>query len=186
MNARDRAKLRDQLIRHEGIRLSPYLCSLGFWTIAVGYNIDARGLALLSRIVGRDLGDTIGRVRLTEAEAQRQLDHDLDYFIGRIRARFPLFDRLTPVRQAVVVDFVFNLGGAGALGFRSAIRMLEFAVAADEANDEPDAVEAGYTACAYHMLDSLWARQVDDGLGGRFGRADRLATMIRTGRWATK
>jgi hypothetical protein len=41
--------------------------------------------------------------------------------------------------------------------------------------------QAFFHETAWHAKDSLWARQVDDGLAGSYGRADRIADMMRTG-----
>jgi hypothetical protein len=46
--------------------------------------------------------------------------------------------------------------------------------------------QAFFTEAAFHIMNSLWARQVDDGLAGHFGRADRLCTMLRTGQDYTR
>lgn len=175
--------LEEQLIRHEGIRLKPYRCSLGFLTIAVGYNIDARGLGDLHKAIGRtpSLQELHDR-GLTEAEARKVLSADLRQFIAEIVKQFPLFHELDDIRQMVVVDFVFNLGTARAAKFVTAIRFLKLAVK----QTDPELREACFTAVAFSMANSLWAQQVDDGLGRRFGRADRLAYMMRTGKFSPK
>ena len=37
--------LEEQLIRHEGYRQFPYLCSAGKSTVAIGRNLDDRGIS---------------------------------------------------------------------------------------------------------------------------------------------
>ena len=37
-------RLKDMLIRHEGLKLKPYLCTAGKLTIGVGRNIQDRGI----------------------------------------------------------------------------------------------------------------------------------------------
>ncbi len=180
MTAPELSLLSEQLIRHEGLKLTPYRCSLGFLTIGVGYNLDARGLGPLEKAIGRPV--SYDNLKLTEEEARKLLAADLDYFIAQIVKRFPLFRSLDPIRQMVVVDFVFNLGFAGAAGFKTAIKFLKLALA----QTDRQLKEACYTAVSFHMMDSLWAQQVDDGLGRKFGRADRLAYMMRTGQFAPK
>jgi hypothetical protein len=49
-----------------------------------------------------------------------------------------------------------------------------------EATD-PRVQRAFFHETAWHAMDSLWTRQVDDGLAGSYGRADRIADMMRTG-----
>jgi len=65
----------------------------------------------------------------------------------------------------VLVDLAFNLG-LGLLGFKNFL-------AAVKVHD--------WSKAAKELYRSKWAYQVDDGPGGHFGRADRLAKMILTG-----
>ena len=38
-------KITDQLIRHEGLRLTPYRCPAGRLTIGVGRNLEEKGIS---------------------------------------------------------------------------------------------------------------------------------------------
>lgn len=177
------SKLERLLIRHEGIKLKPYRCSLGFLTIGVGYNIDARGLGSLSEAVGREVTiEELTQKGLTDAEVFKLLRADLRHFLADVQARFPEFEQLDEVRQSAVVDFVFNIGLAGAAKFKTTLRFLRMALR----QSNPDLKEACFTAAAFHAANSLWAQQVDDGLGKKFGRADRILYMIRTGEFSPK
>lgn len=98
MTATDRDALRQQLIRHEGIRLTPYRCTAGKLTIGAGRNLEDRGI--------------------TEAEALYLLDNDIDACVRALVARFTWFPDLDAIRQRVMVDLAFNLGMGGLLGFR--------------------------------------------------------------------
>ena len=183
MTSADYERLGNQLIQHEGLKLRPYKCSLGYLTIGVGYNIDARGLEPLIAAIKRDVTlEELYKKGLTEEEARKLLAVDILVFTQQIRAKFPLFDKLDPIRQMVVVDFVFNLGLIGAAGFKTAIRFLKLALQ----QTDPELKEACFTAVAFSMANSLWAQQVDDGLGRKYGRADRLAYMMRTGQLSPK
>lgn len=84
----DRAKLRAQLIRHEGLRLVPYTDTEGHLTIGVGH--------LLSR-------------GISYAVAEHLLDEDLAEVLTWLRGR-PWWIALDPIRQRVIADMVFNLG----------------------------------------------------------------------------
>jgi lysozyme len=183
MNDSELGNLEQLLIRHEGVRLKPYRCSLGFLTIGVGYNIDARGLGDLHKAIGRkpDINE-LTIEGLTQAEAFALLRADLRQFIAELEAAFPAFHRLDAIRQSAVVDFVFNIGFTSARGFKTTRKFLELAL--DQT--EPILKEACFTASAFHAANSLWARQVDDGLGGKFGRADRILYMLRTGQFSPK
>jgi lysozyme len=178
MTTQDRAALVQQLIAHEGLRLQPYRCTSGKLTILVGYNVDDRGLAPLSAALGRPVTmmDVL-QGRFTAADAVRQVAADIDRIEREVQTAWPAYEALGGVRQRVVIDFVYNLGTARAAKFRSAIAFIQLAIT----QEEPALREACFTAAAFHICDSLWARQVDDGLAGSKGRADRLARMLRTG-----
>ena len=66
---------------------------------------------------------------------------------------------LSPIRRAVVVDMLFNLGLTRLIGFRRMLAALK---------------KEDYKKAAYEMLDSKWAKQVKS-------RAFRLAQMMRRG-----
>jgi len=179
MTAADREALRNDLIRDEGLRLAPYKDTVGKWTIGVGYNIDDRGLGPLSAAIGRTpTFDDLQQHGLTRDEAVKVLDADIGYFLDHIQTRFPEFSQLNGVRQRAVTNFVFNLGGTRALKFEQAIAAVRLALQ----QPTPAMADTCYTAAAFHIMDSLWARQIGDGLGGKVDRADRLCRMIRTGK----
>ena len=48
--------IEDQLVLHEGLRLEPYICPAGYWTIGVGRNLESKGLTGAEQkfIFGRD------------------------------------------------------------------------------------------------------------------------------------
>lgn len=105
MTDQDRETLRQQLVRHEGLRLKPYRDTLGYLTIGVGRNLDGRGI--------------------TEDEAMTLLDHDLDLCLRLLTGKFAWFASLDPIRQRALVDLCFNLGMAGLLEFRQTLASLE-------------------------------------------------------------
>lgn len=174
----NRARLVDQLILHEGLRNRLYRCSSGKLTIGVGYNVDDRGVGPLRQVLRRSITvrelETSG---LGRDEALLVLDADITFFEEQIRERIAAYELLNDPRKRAVIDFVFNLGTTRAAQFKSAIEALKLAV------HEPDlrAQRAFFHEVAWHAMDSLWARQVDDGLAGTYGRADRVADMMRTG-----
>jgi lysozyme len=82
--------LRDQLTRHEGVRLKPYPDSVGKLTIGIGRNLDDRGISLY--------------------EAQQLLSHDIDDAERDLVTRFPWVGGLDPVRRSVLINMTFNMG----------------------------------------------------------------------------
>ena len=173
----------EQLDLHEGFRAKPYLDTVGKMTVGYGYNVDDRGLAPMNAALGRTITmEYLKANGLTKDEGQKVLRSDIKYFEQKVRQRFSLYDRLDEVRQRVVLDLVFNMGGTRAEKFVSAIGALTAALQ----QTDPRIKQLCFDACCYHLMDSLWARQVDDGLAGKYGRADRLCGMLRTGKDWTK
>ncbi len=107
-------ELKEQLIRHEGLRLKPYRCTAGKLTIGVGHNLD-------------DVG-------ISKEEAMILLDNDIQRAKDSLFAALPWVKALAEVRQAVLINMTFNLGITGLLGFKNTLRTIEgrdFKAAAD-------------------------------------------------------
>jgi lysozyme len=92
MDADSKRLLTQQLIQHEGIKLSAYQDSLGYWTIGVGRLIDARRGG-----------------RISSAEAMMLLENDIAATLAELDAALPWWRSLDEVRQRVVADMWFNL-----------------------------------------------------------------------------
>jgi lysozyme len=96
--------LRGLLIRHEGMRLRPYLDTQGKITIGVGRNLE-------------DVG-------ITSDEALYLLEKDIVRAMAAA-AVFSWYPKLDPVRKDVVVSMVFNLGLGKLTEFRRLIQAME-------------------------------------------------------------
>ena len=126
-----RARLREMIKLHEGLRLRPYQCTVGRWTIGYGHNLEAHGKAKPESI--------------TLEEAEKYLNEDMAAAELQCQRRLPYFGALDNVRRAVIIDMCFNLGINGLAGFR---RMGEAIT------------QNRYAGAASEMLDSKWATQV--------------------------
>ena len=123
------------LIKHEGMRLKPYKDSVGKVTIGIGRNLDDNGIS--------------------KEEALYLLRNDIDAAVADCNRLLDFFKDLSPIRQMVMIDMIFNIGPAGLMRFvntLAAIRSKDWKGAADG------------------MLRSKWAQQVGK-------RAHRLAYM---------
>src|SRR5262249_12279341 len=153
----DRAKLKNQLIRHEGKRSKVYKDSLGILTIGVGFNLERADAKKMIEGLGLNFQQVKdGKVGLTEEQIGRLLDHDIDVAIAGCKSIFPKFTDLSDVRQRVLADMMFNLGKPRFGGFKRMIAHVqasEFGKAADE------------------MKNSQWYKQVG-------GRGKRLEAMM--------
>lgn len=139
-------KLTEQLKRHEGAVKKngshfPYKCTADKLTIGYGRNIEDRGIS--------------------EDEAEYLLNNDIKLSESELSKAFPWFNKLTPVRQSVLINMHFNIGIARLKGFVKALAAIE---------------RGDYKTAAAEMLDSKWARQVGK-------RADELAKQMETGQW---
>lgn len=131
--------MRTELMLDEGVKLKPYRDTVGKLTIGVGRNLD-------------DVG-------ISQGEAARLLDGDIQRTAGALDTALPWWRNLDEVRQRVLLNMAFNMGVAGLLGFKNTLA----------------ALQAGkYEAAAAGMLASKWAQQVGQ-------RAQRLANMMQKG-----
>lgn len=89
----------------EGLRLFPYLDTVGKLTIGYGRNLTDNGI--------------------TQPEAEAMLEHDALLAEHWCRASFPWFDGLNEARQIVLVSMMFNLGRAKLLAFTEMIAALK-------------------------------------------------------------
>lgn len=122
----NKEKLRDMLIRHEGIRLHPYKCSADKLTIGVGRNIEDNGISI--------------------SEASLMLDNDILRVHEELSMNFEWYNHLTQVRKAALIDMCFNLGLTRFKKFKNMIKAIDqtdYAVAADEMLDSKWARQVG-------------------------------------------
>jgi lysozyme len=131
----------DQLRRDEGLRLRPYTDTVGKLTIGYGRNLLDVGISI--------------------EEAEIFLGNDVRKALDILHSRLPWYQALDPVRQAVLVNMIFNMGFTKLEGFENFLRAT---------------AKGNWKAAATEMLDSLWSKQVGD-------RANRLARQISSGQW---
>lgn len=104
----DVKKLREQLVRHEGLRQSAYQDSLGYLTIGVGHLIDER---------------KGGKISLDSCYAI--LDEDIRVVCSQLDEHLSWWKNLDPVRQQVLANMAFNLGIEGLLAFHNTLAFIE-------------------------------------------------------------
>ena len=96
---------RKLLVRHEGIKLNPYLCTSGKLTIGVGRNIA-------------DIG-------ISEQEAMVLLDNDIERTEKQLTHLLPWAKYLPENQKIALVNMAFNLGVGGLLTFKKMLTALE-------------------------------------------------------------
>lgn len=159
MNTEDRARLRNSIALHEGLRLQPYLDTVNKLTIGVGRNVEDNPL---TGAEWRSLFDSGGvKVSLTSQGAMTVLDNDIAA-AEKIASRLPVgWDTLDGVRQGVLVEMTFQMGYARMTAF---VHTLESVRLRD------------FIAAATGMRNSLWFKQVPT-------RANTLAKRMEFGIW---
>ncbi|MCX8566967.1 MAG: lysozyme [Glomeribacter sp. 1016415] len=135
----DRAALISELKRDEGERFKPYFDTVGKITIGVGRNL------------------TDGSI--SQCECEILLHNDIQNTLAWLDRSLPWWRTLDAVRQRVLINMAFNLGG----------HLLTFVNTLDAMQ------HSDYAAAAHGMLASKWATQVGQ-------RALRLANRMRTGK----
>jgi len=109
------AKLIDQLIFEEGVRLNAYICPAGYLTIGIGHNLVA-----CPRFNGVPIPHSI-----TDVQATELLLYDIATTTEQLRKRWPHLDNLDKCRQDACIAMAFQLGINGFLGFDDMISALE-------------------------------------------------------------
>ncbi len=87
-----------QLVRHEGFRSKPYRCSAGKLTIAIGRNLDDKGIS-------RD-------------EAFMMLRADIGDAVVDLKHHVESFFMMDEIRANVLINMTINMGIGGLLGFK--------------------------------------------------------------------
>jgi len=118
-------KLIENLKRHEGLRLKPYLCSEGKITIGFGRNLEDTGIS--------------------EKEAEMLLMSDIQRCYEELDV-FSWFHDLDQVRQEAMVNMLFNLGLPTFLEFKRTLKFMAegaYSQAAAEMLDSKWATQVG-------------------------------------------
>ena len=106
MEAKLMDRVKEQLVRHEGLRLKPYRCTAGKLTIGIGRNLDDSGIS--------------------QSEAYVMLINDILNCEKQLQARIPdIYNKLDEVRKSVLLNMCFNLGINGLLGFKNTLAFIQ-------------------------------------------------------------
>ena len=99
-------RIKEQLVRHEGLRLKPYRCPAGKLTIGYGRNLDDNGIS--------------------KAEAYVLLENDIQNCERQLLDEIPeIYNGLDEVRKSVLLNMCFNLGIGGLLSFNNTLAFVK-------------------------------------------------------------
>ena len=130
----DREQLNHDLLRDEGLRLRPYLDTVGKLTVGIGHNLTDLGIS--NSVAWFLLKDDLYGTGEGSAKVILSLTTALPWWLD-----------LSPNRQRALANMAYNMGIGTLLGFRTALRELE---------------RGNYPAAADAFLRSKWRRQVGD------------------------
>ena len=106
MEAKLLEHIKEQLVRHEGLRLKPYRCTAGKLTIVIGRNLDDCGIS--------------------QSEAYVMLINDIMNCEKQLQSKIPdIYNGLDEVRKSVLLNMCFNLGISGLLGFKNTLEFIK-------------------------------------------------------------
>lgn len=98
-------RIKEQLIRHEGLRLKPYRCTAGKLSIGIGRNLDDCGIS--------------------QTEAYVLLENDIQNCEKQLLDEIPeIYNGLDDVRKSVLLNMCFNLGIKGLLEFKNTLTFI--------------------------------------------------------------
>ena len=140
-------------IKDEGLSLTPYRDSKGYWTFGIG------------RFIGRELTS----LKISEHIAKEMLDEDINTALSDAFDIFTeeYFCSIEPPRQFAILNMLF-MGKARFMGFK---KMIEAILRED------------WERAAREAKDSKWASDVDPRRQENAGRDDRVAFMLREGKF---
>ena len=98
-------KVKDMLVRHEGLMCTLYQCSADKTSIGVGRNLTDNGIS--------------------EDEAMYLLENDIDRVIKNLDKHWSVWRSFPEKAQMVCIDLVFNLGINGFMNFRRTRALME-------------------------------------------------------------
>ena len=105
MEAKLLERIKEQLVRHEGLRLKPYRCTAGKLTIGIGRNLDDCGIS--------------------QTEAYVLLENDIQNCEMQLVDEIPeIYNTLDEVRKSVLLNMCFNLGIGGLLEFNNTLAFI--------------------------------------------------------------
>lgn len=152
----------DMLRYDEGLKLTIYKDTEGFWTVGIGHLLTKNpskevAITTLDKLVGRSTRGTI-----TEAEARNIFKSDVDKAVKGIQKSSilaPVYNSVNDARKKAIINMVFQMGQAGAESFSNSLGLIK---------------NHYYTVAANNMRKSKWYRQTPN-------RAERVIMVLKTG-----
>ncbi|CAM3528870.1 glycoside hydrolase family protein [Arcobacter aquimarinus] len=165
----DLTKLKQSIIRFEGLKLKPYKCPADKLSIGYGRNLEDNGITI--------------------NEAIFMLENDLLNIKLELEDKLPVFNQLDDVRQNVLIEMAYNMGVPKLLGFKNTIDYLEVAIFSLN-NGDFGVAKSHFLFASEEMLNSKWHEQhkeydLIDGKANNNGllRSEYLSKLMKEGKY---
>ncbi len=144
-------RLREKIIKSEGVRDTVYKDSRGIATIGVGFNLEQPGAKEVIEYLGADYQQVLeGKTRLSKEQIKTLNDISLANAMMQAEDIYPNMSKLPFRKRAVIVDLAYNLGGEKLdnvfVDFSAAVRKGNMKEAARELVGTPYARQVGARA----------------------------------------
>ena len=131
----DREKLREELIRDEGVKFEIYNDHLGYPTFGIGHLVTED-----DEEHGKPVGTPVSEDRCWEV-----FDEDVEKFVTEVKKVYPDIDSYPDVVQRVLINMCFNMGAPRLGKFKNMKKAVE---------------EGNWAQAAIEGRDSRWHKQV--------------------------
>jgi len=131
----DREKLREELIRDEGVKFEIYNDHLGYPTFGIGHLVTED-----DEEHGKPVGTPVSEDRCWEV-----FDEDVEKFVTEVKKVYPDIDSYPDMVQRVLINMCFNMGAPRLGKFKNMKKAIE---------------EGNWAQAAIEGRDSRWHKQV--------------------------
>ena len=148
----------------EGCKLTIYKDTEGYWTVGIG-QLLTKDPSL--EVAKRELDKLVGRKAngvITQAEAETLFTKAVQKATTGILSNAvlkPVYDSLDSIRQAALINMVFQMGVAGVASFENSMKLLK---------------AKNWSQAAINLAQSRWYKQTPN-------RAKRVIETFKTGTW---
>ncbi len=168
---------RNQLIQDEGLRLTPYRCTAGKWTIGVGRNLEDNPLSvdeindlLYSRPHLQSSGMPVEALRkllfddfhtngITRREAMMLLDNDINRITQQLKSRLLWYQSAPSEVRDILLNMAFNMGIGSLMTFGATLPLIR---------------DGRYLEASENLKKSKWASQVPNRAGRLINRLSKV------------
>lgn len=153
MDFKEFALAKKMLLHDEGLKLVPYKCTGGHWTIGVGHKLK---------------DPPAPDLRWTLNQALGVLGDDIETHWEEVRIVFGIafLKSISTGRKLALLALMYTLGPKTLRTFKQTL---------------PAIKEGRWGDAAAHLLQTKWAKDVDPHQREGLGRDDRIAQMLKTG-----